>query len=123
MSRRWPAVACCAALLGGASTVATPAGGAQTGAVRSAAVDPSALALGDGSVSTTPKVGNVFSCMTTFGNIGGAQALGPWINTAAKTWNSTTKLAVQGTVTWPNPSYSAHAAAGRRIVTTHAPRA
>jgi hypothetical protein len=52
-------------------------------------VDPTALPLGDG---------NVDSCQTRFGNTGGAQALGPWINTAAKTWNSTTKLAVQGAV-------------------------
>jgi hypothetical protein len=48
-------------------------------------VDPTALPPGDGNVSTSPKVGNVDSCQTRFGNTGGAQAVGPWIKTAAKT--------------------------------------
>src|SRR5262249_5516961 len=59
------------------------------------ATDPTAVPLGDGRLSTTPKVGSVDSCLTSFPNVGGAQAVGPWVNTAAHTWNSTTKVAVQ----------------------------
>src|SRR5712692_3148168 len=105
-SRLWPPVLCCAALLVGSGGVAGSAGAAENREVRAATVDPSALPLGDGNLSTTPKVGTVDSCMTQFGNVGGAQAVGPWINTTAKTWNSTTKIAVQGSVSWPNASYS-----------------
>ena len=36
-----------------------------------------------GHVSTSPKVGYVYSCMTRFGGIGGAQ-VGPWIDAAAE---------------------------------------
>jgi hypothetical protein len=82
-------------------------------------VDPTALPLGDGNVSTSPKVGNVDSCQSQFGNIGGAQAVGPWINTSAKTWNSATKVAVQGTVSWPNASFSTTVSGGRRVVKTN----
>jgi hypothetical protein len=119
MSRLGPAIVCCAALLGGSGAVAVSAGAAQNREARAATVDPSALPLGDGNLSTTPKVGTVDSCMTTFGNIGGAQAVGPWINTTAKTWNSTTKIAVQGSVSWPNASYSLHVSGGRRVMTTN----
>ena len=82
-------------------------------------VDPTALPLGDGHVSTSPKIGNVDSCQTQFGNVGGAQAVGPWINAAAKTWNSTTKIAVQGAVSWPNASFSTAVSGGRRVVKTN----
>jgi hypothetical protein len=112
-------VLCCAALLGGSGTVAATAGAAENRNLRAATVDPSALPLGDGNLSTSPKVGTVDSCMTQFGNIGGAQAVGPWINTTAKTWNSTTKIAVQGSVNWPNASFSVRVSGGRRVVTTN----
>ena len=62
------------------------------------AVNPKAIPLGDGHVSTSPRVGWVDSCQTSFGGAGGAQAVGPWINTAAKTWDSTAKIHVAGNV-------------------------
>ncbi|HTX58905.1 MAG TPA: YHYH protein [Verrucomicrobiae bacterium] len=58
-----------------------------------------ALPLGDGKVSTTPKVGYVDSCMTSF-NGGGADGPTPWIDETTKTWNLETKPTVEGSVTW-----------------------
>ena len=60
-----------------------------------AAVDPSSLPLGDGKISTAPKLGYVDSCQQTFSGQG-AQADGPWLGTT--TWNSTEKIHVRGTV-------------------------
>ena len=99
--------------LGGmvAAVVTVPAGAATR-------VDPTALPLGDGKVSTSPKVGYVDACQTQFGQ-GGAQVVGPWINTAAKTWNATTKPAVQGSVSWPSASFSNTVSGRRRSVQTN----
>jgi len=79
-------------------------------------INPAAIPLGDGYVSTTPKVGYVDSCMTTFPSIGGAQVVGPWINTSAKTWDSLTKIKVQGAVSWPAASYSVTTSGSSRII-------
>jgi hypothetical protein len=80
------------------------------------AVDPAAIPLGDGYVSTTPKVGYVDSCQTQFGGIGGAQNVGPWIDESAKTWDSSTKIAISGSVTWPNASWSVKIVGSRRVI-------
>src|SRR5436305_7200242 len=69
------------------------------------AINPAAIPLGDGYVAAKPRLGYVDSCMTTFGGQGGAQAVGPWINTSAKTWNYVAKVAVSGSVSWPHASY------------------
>src|SRR5438034_1755859 len=74
-------------------------------ATATAAVNPRAIPLGDGHVSSSPRVGYVDSCQTRFGGMGGAQAVGPWIDTAARTWDSTAKIAVAGAVAWPNASW------------------
>lgn len=79
-------------------------------------INPAAIPLGDGYVSTTPKVGYVDSCMTSFGGIGGAQVVGPWISTKKKTWDSLTKIHVEGAVSWPAATYSVTVAGGRRII-------
>ena len=61
--------------------------------------DPTALPLGDGSTSTAPAAGAVWTCQSSFpSNAPGAQAAGPWIDEQAGTWDSTTKLAVRGAV-------------------------
>jgi len=80
------------------------------------AVDPKAIPVGDGHISPSPRVGYVDSCVSSFGGIGGAQAVGPWINTAAKTWDETTKIAVSGTVRWPNASFSVSLAGSKRLI-------
>jgi hypothetical protein len=70
-------------------------------------VSPTAIPLGDGKVSNSPKVGYVDSCINSFPATGGAAVAGSWLSTASETWNSVTKIAVQGSVNWPNAYYSA----------------
>jgi hypothetical protein len=79
-------------------------------------VNPAAIPLGDGYVSTTPKVGYVDSCVTHFGGIGGAIADGPWINTKKKTWDSLTKLSVPGSVRWPAAYYHVSTSGSTRVI-------
>ena len=105
MKKRITLIAC---VVAGAAAVAA---GLATGAPQHAAtpassgpVNPKALPLGDGYVSTTPKVGYVDSCQTSFTG-GGAKEAGPWIDTAGKTWDSTAKPVVNGSVAWPSASY------------------
>lgn len=83
------------------------------------AINPAAIPLGDGYLSTSPKVGYVESCQTSFPSVGGAQVVGPWINTTAKTWDSLTKIHVQGAVSWPSASYSVTVSGESRIITTN----
>ena len=92
---------------------------AGTAAAAAAAVNPRAVPLGDGKVSTSPRIGYVDSCQTHFGGIGGAQAVGPWINTAAGTWDSTAKPSVAGSVNWPNAAWSVKAVGTRRVVSSN----
>jgi hypothetical protein len=96
----------------GAHRTTTTSGGGGGGGpyattvTSSGAINPAAVPLGDGYVASSPKVGYVDSCTTSFPSIGGAQADGPWINTTAKTWDSATKISVQGAVSWPTASYT-----------------
>jgi YHYH protein len=70
-------------------------------------VDPSALPLGDGNLSTTDAdVGTVFSCAPANPNAPGAHAVGPWLDESSGTWDSTAKLAVQGDEAWPTAEYT-----------------
>jgi hypothetical protein len=79
-------------------------------------INPAAIPLGDGNVSATPKVGYVDSCQTTFPSSAGAQVVGPWINTTSKTWDSQTKISVEGSVSWPQASYSVTISGDERII-------
>jgi hypothetical protein len=59
------------------------------------------LPLGDGKVSSGPKVGYVFSCQQRFNpNAPGAQASGDWLGKT--TWNPEKKPYVRGSVSWPS---------------------
>lgn len=80
------------------------------------AVNPAALPLGDGYVSSSPKVGYVDSCIPHFGQVGGAQVEGPWIDQQTKTWNSLTKLHVGGAVSWPSAQYKVTEKGGKRVI-------
>ena len=74
-----------------------------------------ALPLGDGKISSEPKVGYIFSCQQNFnGNAPGAQVVGPWIN--GTVWYPDEKLHVQGDVQWPNSSITVTEENGFRIV-------
>jgi hypothetical protein len=105
---------------GGAAAVlasaATGSGKYATTPTSPGPINPRAVPLGDGYVSTSPKVGYVDSCTTHFEGIGGAQVDGPWVNTKAKTWNYTTKIAVNGRIKWPTGSYSVKIVGGRRVI-------
>jgi len=81
-------------------------------------VDPAAIPLGDGYVSTRPKLGYVDSCQTSFGAAGGATVDGPWIDTANETWDSLTKIHVEGAVAWPSARYRVTVSGSRRHVRT-----
>jgi hypothetical protein len=82
-----------------------------------AAVSPKSVPLGDGHISTAPKAGYVFSCQTSFGGIGGAQAIGPWIDETGKTWDRTKKISVAGAVKWPQARYTTKVSGSKRTFT------
>ena len=79
-------------------------------------INPNAIPLGDGYVSTTPKVGYVDSCVTKFGAVGGARTDGPWIDTKTKTWSEVTKIHVSGMVHWPDAVYSVKVHGSKRVI-------
>jgi len=109
----------CLTLLVVASASGAGAARYATTPTSSGPINPKAIPLGDGYVSTTPKVGYVDSCITHFPSAGGAQKLGPWIDTTTHTWNSTTKLAVQGSVSWPNAAFTITLTSAQRIIKTN----
>ena len=100
---------------GGASTTGASGATATSGASGStgATINLAALPLGDGKTGAVA-VGYVDSCQTSFGGGGGAKGSGPWIT--GSTWNSTTKPAVQGSVSWPQASYSVTLSGNSRII-------
>ncbi len=99
-----------------ATTVATATAAATT-ATSSTALNLKALPVGDGKVGTTARVGYVFSCQTSFPGGGGAAVAGPWIHGA--TWDSTAKIAVQGSVSWPQASYTVTLSGASRVIHTN----
>jgi hypothetical protein len=84
------------------AVLVTPKAGSGTGTgtgTGTSSVDPSKLTLGDGHfTTTTPAVGSLYVCTT--GGHGGASSKGPWFNADGTTWNSLTKISVQGAVSW-----------------------
>lgn len=90
----------------------------QTAFVWKSAVDPHSIPLGDGHVASQPQTNYIYSCSTSFRG-GGAQHAGPWINQAAGTWDSTAKVAVQGSVSWPTAQHTMVVSGANRIITTN----
>jgi hypothetical protein len=111
--------ACNSAGAAGPPSASTGAAGPAyaTTVTSSGPVNPAAVPLGDGYRSTAPKIGYVDSCITNFPSKGGATVIGPWINKTNKTWDSLTKIAVRGSVSWPEARFSVTVAGSRRIVT------
>jgi YHYH protein len=109
-------------MLGGAA-LAGVAGGAPraprphwaTSVTSKGPINPAAIPLGDGHVTTSPTVGSIDSCTTAFGG-GGADASVPWIDETSKTWDSNTKLHVGGAVAWPAARFSATRSGSVRVV-------
>jgi hypothetical protein len=62
------------------------------------------LPLGDGKISTSPKVGYVMACSTSFRGGGGAHRVGDWIKDGR--WSPSAKPQVEGNVQWPNAQIS-----------------
>ncbi len=103
------------------ATVVAIASPVATASPAGAAIDPTRIPSGDGKVSgTTPAIGSIYSCTTTFNGMG-AQGAGPWIN-ADGSWNALTKIAVLGTVAWPTAAFSSAVnGATRQIVSNDLP--
>ncbi len=83
------------------------------------AIDLTRLPMGDGKYSSTPKVGYVTSCETSFpSNAPGAQVNGSWIN-GDGTWNKSKKLAVLGENYHPEATFSVAIVGVNRILKTN----
>ena len=102
-------------LAGGGLALATVAVATPHGR---AVVSPSAIPIGDGHVSSSPRKGYVDSCTTAFPPAMPA-ATPPWISAASHTWNEDAKVAVQGSVAWPQASYSVTVEGATRVVSTN----
>jgi hypothetical protein len=115
-----PLVAVSLAACGGAAgAIASASSGAApfaTTPASSGPVNPAAVPLGDGYVSTRPRVGYVDSCVTHFMTNVGSQLDGPWIDTRARTWDYLTKLTVNGRIRWPSGFYEMKIAGGTRVL-------
>lgn len=71
-----------------------------TPTVASTPVDPARIPVGDGKlITSSPRVGYLLVC--TIPNSNNPAGRAPWI-AGDGTWNSTTKIAVQGSVSWPS---------------------
>lgn len=92
----------------------TPAPPGPAAGAASTAPAWAALPLGDGNVSSSPQVGYVFSCQTTFGQNGAPGGKAPWI--AGSTWDATAKPMVRGEVAWPNSRITITLQGAERIV-------
>ncbi len=82
-------------------------------------INPAAIPLGTGKVSTTPRVGYVDFCNNKGTSVAPEPNL-PWINKTNNTWDSLTKPAVQGSVSWAgSASYSVTLSGSTRTITTN----
>jgi hypothetical protein len=71
-------------------------------------------ALGDGRISTSPRIDHVMACNTRFPGGGGAHRQGTWIS--GKTWTRAGKPTVEGSVPWPSASVSITVEGSERVV-------
>ena len=100
------------------SSTATGSGAGTAANTWTDSTPRTAIPLGDGKVGASPKAGYVDSCTASFRS-GRAQHTGPWIDTAAGTWNAATKVSVQGSVTWPQATHAFTLQGNTRVVTTN----
>jgi hypothetical protein len=83
-------------------------------------IDPTKLPIGDDSMSTSgPGIGILYSCAPANPNAPGARADGPWLDVENGTWDSTTKLAVEGEVSWPTAKYVESVVGDVRSITSN----
>ncbi|MGH7234063.1 MAG: YHYH protein [Candidatus Saccharimonadales bacterium] len=67
-------------------------------------VNPEAIPLGTGKVSTTPQLGYVDFCNYKGASVA-AEPSEPWINATNNTWDFNTKPTVEGSVSWAGSAY------------------
>ncbi len=110
---------CAGTLLLLASACAGDAPTVDTGAPPTTTEVPalSALPLGDGKISTSARVGYVWSCQTQFGGNGAPPGSAPWIS--GTTWNATAKPLVQGSVSWPDARITIASDGTERVVSAN----
>ncbi len=78
-------------------------------------VDETSLPLGE--TVTEPTIGGLFSCRTDYDpSAGGAAGTGPWFN-GDGTWDATKKVAVSGSVDWPDARLEIEKRGDVRVVT------
>jgi hypothetical protein len=80
--------------------------------------NPAAIPLGDNKYGTTPEVGHLDSCETSFPSTGGATSSGAWLDSTAGTWDSEDKPAVEGSVTWRKAHFSVKTRKTTRTIKT-----
>src|SRR5260221_5890353 len=87
---------------------------------RSSSIDPRALPLRDQAYAADgPKQGYVYVCdVRAFQQVGGpgSTSTGPWVDTAAGTYDVTKKVFVQGNVYYDDASFSATATDVARLI-------
>jgi hypothetical protein len=76
-----------------------------------------ALPLGDGKISTAPRVGYVFACQTAPGGLSAPPGSAPWIS--GSTWNATIKPTVSGSISWANASVSITRQGPQRVISAN----
>lgn len=81
-------------------------------------VAETAIPLGDGKLSTAPKVGYEDTCTLSFRG-GGARSSGPWVDTSSDRWNLKAKVSVEGSNSWPNASHSFTVQGSERVLATN----
>ena len=93
------AVAMLSACGGGSSSSAVVATPVPAPVPVSTSIDPTKVPVGDGKLSTTaPQVGYVYAC--TLPNSANPPGKSPWISADGLTWDSNSKITVQGAVQW-----------------------
>ena len=105
--------------IAGTTTTAATTSSAPTLQVSDAVgVDLTHLPLGDGKLSSAPKVGWIWPCHIN-PSAGGAFRNGPWIDTTNGTYDLTAKAVVQGKVNWPQHTLTVKLAGDKRIISTN----
>ena len=69
--------------------------------------------LGDGNITSSPRPGQVFSCRTDFRRAGVVKNQ-PWIR--GDQWFPAEKVAVEGSMSWPNATLSIEVEGGERVI-------
>jgi hypothetical protein len=109
------------ALLAAACGSPSPAPAAAKRPASRSALQLTALPLGDGKISTSPRAGYVYACQTAFGR-GGGRGPGrggsaPWIS--GTSWDLTAKPTVHGSVAWPTARVTIARRGDDRVVTAN----